>query len=310
MHSVARERLVWSPPSAVFSSLARIGRDGYYADRLLWGLRSLVAPLLVRGGHRGDAAVAACARIGDEVDHWRVAAFDPDRTFALACTMRGLGEARIAWEIEPRPAGRCLLRQVASLEPSGPLGSAYWTAALPPHLFVFDGLLRGIALASERAGPTPPEQRPTRGLRIVRRSVVVPRDMDGTFEFFADAGNLEAITPEWLRFTITTPMPIAMREGALIDYRIRLHGIPVRWHTRIDAWEPPYRFVDRQLRGPYRWWHHEHRFEPVDGGTRVTDEVEYASPLRWISDPLVVRRDVERIFDFRSARLGELLGGR
>lgn len=310
MHSVARERLVWSPPSAVFSNLARIGRNGYYADRLLWGVRSLLAPALVRGGAPGDASVAASCRVGDAVDHWTVAAFDPDRLFALACSMRGLGEARIAWTIEPRPAGRCLLTQVASLEPRHWLGSAYWAAALPPHLIVFDRLLRGIALESERSGTLPPAQRPTVGLRIVRRSIVVPRTLDEAFAFFADAGNLEAITPEWLHFTITTPTPIAMREGALIDYRIRLHGIPVRWHTRIDAWEPSVRFVDRQLRGPYRWWHHEHRFEPADGGTRVIDEVEYASPLRWISDPLIVRRDVERIFDFRSARLGELLGAR
>lgn len=311
MHTAARERLLWAPPEVAFATLRSLVARGYCVgplDRVLWTMRSILAPALVRGGVRGDPS-AALRRIGDAADHWRVAELEPNRRFAIACEMRGLGEARLAWTIEPRPAGRCLLRQTVSLEPHGAIGSAYWLATTPPHAWVFARLLRGIALDAERGQPQPPSQRPRSGLRIIRRAILVRRPIAEAFDFFADARNLEAITPPWLHFEITTPTPIAMREGALIDYRIRLHGIPVRWHTRIDAWEPCTRFVDRQLRGPYRWWHHEHRFEEVDGGTNVIDEVEYSSPLRWISEPLLVRRDVERIFDYRAERLVALLDG-
>ncbi len=293
MFSHRSERLVWATPQEVRAALDALGRDGVFADRWLWRLRTLVAPLLVQGG---DPAT----------DYWRLEEVGDPQRFALACTMRGLGEARVAWSIEPRPAGRALLVQTASLSPSGTLGSLYWRASLPPHSVVFARLLRGIALHAERGRA--PAGRPTRGLRLVRRAIDVPCGLDHTFAFFADARNLEAITPPWLHFEILTPTPIAMRRDARIAYRIRLHGLPVRWQTNIDAWEPPDRFVDRQVSGPYRWWHHEHRFEAVDGGTRVIDEVEYVAPFRTISEPLLVRRDVERIFDYRAERLGQLLG--
>ena len=124
---------------------------------------------------------------------------------------------------------------------------------------------------------------------------------DQVFPFFAEAANLEAITPPWLRFRIITPGPIEMREGALIEYRLRLHGLPIRWRTRIDEWEPGVRFVDRQLSGPYRLWHHTHEFEPAgDGRTLMRDTVRYALPaLDRLTHPLV-RRDLRRIFDFRA----------
>jgi ligand-binding SRPBCC domain-containing protein len=127
-----------------------------------------------------------------------------------------------------------------------------------------------------------------------------------TFAFFSDAGNLERLTPPWLNFRILTPRPIAMGVGTLIDYRIVLYGVPIPWQTRIDVWEPGVRFVDRQLSGPYLWWHHEHRFDAVEGGTRVTDRVEYVPRLRWVSSPFV-RRDVERIFAYRQEILPSLL---
>ena len=99
-----------------------------------------------------------------------------------------------------------------------------------------------------------------------------------------------------------------MRAGAILDYRIRLHGLPIPWRTRIDVWEPGVRFVDRQVLGPYHWWRHEHRFEAVDGGTRVVDHVEYLPRLAWLSRGWV-RRDVERIFAYRrQALLRELTG--
>lgn len=134
----------------------------------------------------------------------------------------------------------------------------------------------------------------------------MPLGLDETFAFFSDAGNLERLTPPWLNFKILTPRPIAMREGTLIDYRIVLYGIPIPWRTRIDVWEPGVRFVDRQLSGPYLWWHHEHRFDAVEGGTRVTDHVEYLPRMRWVSRGLV-RRDVERIFGYRQEILPALL---
>jgi ligand-binding SRPBCC domain-containing protein len=138
------------------------------------------------------------------------------------------------------------------------------------------------------------------------RETIVPLPLDETFDFFADAGNLERLTPPWLNFRILTPRPIAMHEGAIIDYRIVLYGLPIPWKTRIDVWEPGARFVDRQLFGPYLWWYHEHRFESVSGGTRVIDRVEYVPRVRWLSTPLV-KRDVERIFAFRQNELPRLL---
>ena len=123
------------------------------------------------------------------------------------------------------------------------------------------------------------------------------------FPFFADAANLQALTPPWLHFEIITPQPIVMREGMLIDYRLRVHGLPLRWRTRINAWEPPRRFVDEQLRGPYRQWIHEHTFEARDGGTLCRDRVSYAVPFDFLTHRWLVRPDVERIFQFRADAL-------
>jgi ligand-binding SRPBCC domain-containing protein len=127
----------------------------------------------------------------------------------------------------------------------------------------------------------------------------LPRPATEIFPFFADARNLQRITPDWLDFQIVTPGPIAMKAGALIDYRLRVHGVPLRWRTRINAWEPPHRFVDEQLRGPYRQWIHEHTFIPHNGGTLARDVVHYAVPGGALVNWLFVRRDVERIFAFR-----------
>ncbi len=131
----------------------------------------------------------------------------------------------------------------------------------------------------------------------------LPMPPEEVFPFFADAANLNAITPPWLHFRVLTPQPIAMRAGTLIDYALRLHGVPLRWRTRIQAWQPPHRFVDEQVRGPYRQWIHEHTFEARDGGTLARDVVRYAVPLDFIAHPLFVRRDVERIFAFRQESL-------
>lgn len=134
----------------------------------------------------------------------------------------------------------------------------------------------------------------------------LPRPVDEVFPFFADAFNLERITPSWLRFQVLTPGPIRMGEGILIDYRLRVHGVPMRWRTRINAWEPMRRFVDEQLRGPYRQWIHEHAFEPRDGGTLTRDVVHYDVWGGRLIQTIFVRRDVERIFAYREKRLREI----
>jgi hypothetical protein len=157
----------------------------------------------------------------------------------------------------------------------------------------FPGLLSSLLIAA-RARPAL--------VGRLRRATVVPASIDETFAFFSKATNLQQLTPAWLDFTMLTPSPISMREGLEIDYRIRLYGFPIPWRSRIDVWEPGVRFVDRQVIGPYRWWRHEHRFEAVASGTRVIDEVEYVPRARWISGALV-RRDVERIFQFREQAL-------
>lgn len=141
------------------------------------------------------------------------------------------------------------------------------------------------------------------GMFRLTAELQVPQTRQQVFEFFGDAFNLEAITPPWLHFAVLTPPPIEMRAGTLIDYRLRLHGIPIRWQTKITCWEPPLRFVDEQLRGPYRSWRHLHIFEEVDGGCVVRDQVDYAVPGgRWggqLLQLLIVRRNVEHIFQYR-----------
>lgn len=131
----------------------------------------------------------------------------------------------------------------------------------------------------------------------------LPRSRDEVFPFFSEARNLEELTPSWLKFEVVTPEPIVMRVGTLIDYRIKIHGLPIRWRTEITDWSPPHQFVDTQLWGPYTLWHHTHTFTEQDGGTLCCDIVRYrprgGSLINW----LFVRHDVERIFRFRQARL-------
>ena len=134
----------------------------------------------------------------------------------------------------------------------------------------------------------------------------LPAPRERVFEFFSDAQNLEVITPPWLNFRILTPLPIVMRPGALIDYRLRLHGLPLRWRTLISAWQPPVRFVDEQVRGPYRQWVHTHTFAEQDGGTLCRDRVEYRVPGGAWVHRLFVRREVETIFAHRRAVLERL----
>lgn len=138
--------------------------------------------------------------------------------------------------------------------------------------------------------------------------VFLPRPRGEVFSFFSDVQNLEAITPSWVNFEVLTPKPVTIQSGALIDYRIRVHGFPLCWRTKITVWEPPHRFVDVQLNGPYKLWQHRHTFEERDGGTLCIDDVRYCPPGGALMNWLFVRRDVERIFHHRQQRMREIFG--
>jgi ligand-binding SRPBCC domain-containing protein len=148
-------------------------------------------------------------------------------------------------------------------------------------------------------------------VHVLERSQVVPRPRREVFAFFAEARNLEAITPDFLHFEILPPVPRPLRPGSLIDYRLSLFGLRFRWRTRIELFEPERRFVDVQLRGPYEVWRHTHAFEDVPGGTRVGDRVEYElplGPLGEIAQLLLVERTLGRIFEHRRERVAALVG--
>lgn len=131
---------------------------------------------------------------------------------------------------------------------------------------------------------------------------VVAKPLTEVFAFFERPENLARITPESLGFVIVTPTPIEMKAGALIEYTIKVMGLRTRWTTLISEYDPPHKFVDEQLRGPYRLWHHTHSFEAVRGGTKIVDDVRYALPFGVfgrIAHALLVRRDLENIFKHR-----------
>ena len=134
----------------------------------------------------------------------------------------------------------------------------------------------------------------------------LPRPIEEVFDFFADPHNLEILTPDSLHFEFLTPGPVEMKYGTRIDYRIRLHGVPVPWQSEITVWEPPHRFVDRQNRGPYRLWIHEHLFEARDSGTHVRDSLRYSVPGGALVQKLLVSRDLEKIFGYRRRKLWEI----
>jgi ligand-binding SRPBCC domain-containing protein len=148
-------------------------------------------------------------------------------------------------------------------------------------------------------------------IHVLERSQRVEVPVEQAFDFYVDALNLEPMTPPWLHFEVTTPGELRLRQGTLLDYKLRLHGVPVRWQTRIEAWEPPLRFVDIQLKGPYSLWEHTHLFEK-DGETAtiIHDRVRYAiplGPLGALAHLLFVRRDLRRIFDYRRDAVSERL---
>ena len=146
---------------------------------------------------------------------------------------------------------------------------------------------------------------------IMRREQWIARPIEEVFAFFADAHNLEEITPPWLGFKILSMSTNSISEGTVIRYRLRLHGMPIHWRTEIREWNPPHYFVDEQTKGPYKQWRHTHRFEAHGNRTKMTDEVQYSLPLGVLGrivHAVKVRRDVHRIFDYRRLRIDALFG--
>lgn len=145
---------------------------------------------------------------------------------------------------------------------------------------------------------------------VLRTEQLIERPIEEVFDFFSRAENLERITPDWLNFRILDVSPNPVQKGTLIRYSLRWRIFPIRWTTQITEWEPPHRFVDVQLKGPYKLWHHEHRFFAGGRNTRVTDEVRYELPLGFagrIVHRLQVKKDLEAIFAYRRAAVARWL---
>ena len=145
-------------------------------------------------------------------------------------------------------------------------------------------------------------------MHTLTKETIIDRPLKEVFDFFSKAENLNQITPPDMQFQILTPLPINILKGTLIDYKIKVNGIPFKWKTLISTWEPPFRFVDEQLKGPYNTWIHEHTFEERDGKTYMKDVVKFKSP-GWILEPLInalfIEKKVKGIFDYREKRLNE-----
>jgi ligand-binding SRPBCC domain-containing protein len=157
---------------------------------------------------------------------------------------------------------------------------------------------------SIRADPDDP------GLFRLAANLYLPAAPEKVFAFFADPRQLETLTPPWIRLRMEVAMPFQMRPGAVIDCRLRIRGLPIRWLSVIPIWEPPHRFIDEQERGPFRYWRHEHLFEPAGSGTLVRDRIDYRVPGGRLIHRLFVRPDVERIFRYRLDKLKEIFGER
>lgn len=145
---------------------------------------------------------------------------------------------------------------------------------------------------------------------ILIRKLTLDLPIEKTFDFFADAGNLEQITPPELKFRITTPQPINIKKGTLIDYKLKLRGFPISWQTLISEWNPPYAFTDEALKSPYKQWIHRHTFtENINGGTDIIDEVRYRLPFEPFGDLMhwYVKRELDYIFDYRQKTVSQIL---
>ena len=140
---------------------------------------------------------------------------------------------------------------------------------------------------------------------VLERQLVFDQPIDVVFSFFSDASNLEVLTPPWLNFNILTVLPIKMKTGTQINYKLKLHGIPIKWQSDITKWDPPNKFVDEQTKGPYTKWVHIHKFTETPQGILIKDRVEYQVPGGFVSNFLYVRNQLNQIFDYRQNKMQE-----
>jgi|GEM_PF-118904 len=204
------------------------------------------------------------------------------------------------------PGNRIMIRRDRGFgEGAGP---AHFGSPEPPPP---TGVLRAMKRPTVSGTVDPESARLPGGVRVLRAETFLPLSRKKVFRFFSDAGKLEQITPPGLRFDIRTPLPIRMHAGTLLDYRLRLLGIPFHWRTEITEWDPPRSFADRQLRGPYRLWFHRHDFQKVPGGTRMVDEVLWKLPLRPFGEVAApwVRWQLGSIFRYRRDAIARILAG-
>lgn len=138
--------------------------------------------------------------------------------------------------------------------------------------------------------------------------LTVPRPIDEVFEFFSNPANLTILSPPWLKFEMQSEHEAKMLAGIEFDYKLKVRGIPLKWRSRITEWDPPNRFADEQIKGPYNLWVHTHSFEEQDRNTVVRDHIQYSVPGGSIINSLFVRRDVEKIFKYRGDKLTEIFG--
>ena len=290
----SRSRQVPVSPARAFAPIRRIGgQSGWYYGDALWQLRGLldlaVGGVGVRRGRRDPETPA----VGSTLDFWRVEAYEPDTLLRLRAEMRLPGRAWLQFEVDGDENGSTV-RQTAIFDPSGLAGLLYWYALLPVHLFVFRGMLTGIA--AEAAGED---------TRSFEYRHVVRRGIEDTFDFFSDPANLPRLTPRVLGFRIVES-PARIERGSRFRYRVG----PIDWVAEIADWDPPAGFADVQVRGPYRIWRHRHELSEVAGGTEVRDRVEYrlrGGPAGRLLEPLH-GAFLRTLFSYRSRRLGDLLG--
>ncbi len=136
----------------------------------------------------------------------------------------------------------------------------------------------------------------------------MPVNIGKVFQFFCDVKNLQRITPPGLNFKILTPLQVEILDGTMIDYQMSLFKIPFLWRSKISLWNPPFEFMDTQLKGPYNMWEHTHRFYEENGKTTIEDNVIYRLPLWPVGEVAypVVRAQLNRIFDYRLATIKQI----
>ncbi|MGA0333450.1 MAG: SRPBCC family protein [Kiritimatiellia bacterium] len=143
---------------------------------------------------------------------------------------------------------------------------------------------------------------------VLHTSQWLPYPVEEVFAFFSRPENLQRLTPSQLQFQILTPDPIVMREGVQLDYKLKVHNIPLRWTSLISNWNPPHEFTDKQLKGPYKVWVHSHRFRTEGNGTQVDDHIQFRAPGGKLLEKLIVQRDLASIFNYRQKILSEIFG--